>query len=633
MPPNTAANGRPGCVGATTKSATGSGTNPPTTPRWRQQRQAICRLAARAGRQSLGAAIFCSCSVAVVAAAGSAAAGPADQQLAPSPNLSPARAIIGSSNSFDYQAAVEAANLLGVTRRGACSGCHNTRDANLIRHWHDQGRAAAFCLAQPLATPQQKWRCLSGDDNLVTAADIGIYSGRPEALPLRDLMQQLYPDDYADRWARLKQGLQMPRPGPPLDATTFGILEAWFAQDLPFLDELIAPYKGPLTCTPSLSPQLSQHLDHMRYLGWQAENHNRGLAMFGCTPTTATKDCLGQRDPHGGQELFPTVANDPTISQPPAAVIGNWRKLFAINATSRYWLRTSADGRFVAYATATGRIHDLAARADPSRTWREIRVTAQFDPAFTPDNSAFLFQGDATGFCQQDILTNPLTTRIDFASTVGCSNQVGTGIGLYQGIGASLDEDYYLAATSDYQSDQGLGRQPAPATSPFALTTLTPFLYDGNAWQIQDPVTFATPWLVDATLSPSNNLLAMRKVVAVAGVTYDLGYEIFSIQPQHEPDRLSFNMQKVGHVCTAGTKAQFSYDERFLVTSHYRPASADLIVIDLTTGATHTLNQPHPGTYWLFPHTRADGWLYVLYFDKTNNERHVLASDALLYLP
>ncbi len=115
-----------------------------------------------------------------------------------------------------------------------------------------------------------------------------------------------------------------------------------------------------------------------------------------------------------------------------------------------YWMRSSADGRFVANGSTGGKsiISDL-------QTNKDIEVDAAYDPGFFPDNKGWMFQGTPIGaaFCGMSLLTsNPNT--IDF-SEAACSS-VST-VSLYQHLGAGLGGGDYFAVNSQFTSDDPSG--------------------------------------------------------------------------------------------------------------------------------------------------------------------------------
>jgi hypothetical protein len=59
--------------------------------------------------------------------------------------------------------------------------------------------------------------------------------------------------------------------------------------------------------------------------------------------------------------------------------------------------------------------------------------------------------------------------------------------------------------------------------------------------------------------------------------------------------------------------------------------TANIFLLDITTGATTRITSMGPGQTALFPHFRSDGWIYfIVKDDATPNHEVVVASDAAL---
>ncbi len=90
-----------------------------------------------------------------------------------------------------------------------------------------------------------------------------------------------------------------------------------------------------------------------------------------------------------------------------------------------------------------------------------------------------------------------------------------------------------------------------------------------------------------------------------------------------------------------GAKPSFSFDERFLVTHLYvDPNAADgaglpdgssnIVLADLATGKRVRLTQMKANQYALYPHVRADGWVYFLVRDIGAGTEYMAATDAAI---
>ena len=122
--------------------------------------------------------------------------------------------------------------------------------------------------------------------------------------------------------------------------------------------------------------------------------------------------------------------------------------------------------------------------------------------------------------------------------------------------------------------------------------------------------------------------------------------------PGHPPARIvgadgyTMEAKQIGRICLPGGKANFSFDERFLVTHHYLKredfktdeeyapfkdkSTADIYVVDLLTGETIRVTNMAPGQLALFPHYRSDGWLYFHVRDSNSDKQYYAVSDVTL---
>ena len=93
-------------------------------------------------------------------------------------------------------------------------------------------------------------------------------------------------------------------------------------------------------------------------------------------------------------------------------------------------------------------------------------------------------------------------------------------------------------------------------------------------------------------------------------------------------------------ICLAGGKPQMSFDERFIAVHQYTDPAANpaglpagtsnIFVHDLKTGKTVQVTKLGAGKRALFPHWRADGWLYFLVKDSAANKEYLVGSDVAL---
>jgi hypothetical protein len=326
------------------------------------------------------------------------------------------------------------------------------------------------------------------------------------------------------------------------------------------------------------------------------------------------------------------------------------RVLRELDFKTFFWMRSSADGRFVANGSSTGAggmISDLLSGTD-------IPAHAAYDPGFFPDNSGFMFQGTpiGAGFCSQDLLTSA-PNEVNF-SEPECST--ADGISLYQHLGRGLDGGDYFVINGQFTSDNGghyaTLNDPSASFASTAQFKITPMINNGNGFERGDHVYVDSPNEGDAVLSPSSRLIASR-IGDSDGV--QTGYVIHRVDAAPTSEGYDISTPEVGRVCIKGAKPAFSFDERFMVTHHYveegdyaelgyssptdsgfmqyrDKGAANIVVVDLTTGESVRVTHMQPGQYALFPHFRSDGWIYFLVRDSNSDQEYVVASDAALLL-
>jgi hypothetical protein len=497
---------------------------------------------------------------------------------------------------------------------------------------------------------------------------LGVYTAGVQFQRFADMFRAAYPEaEWQQQYDGFKRAVQMPISGlGMMSEDEFNLVVDWTNRGMPFMERLVGNVPdAPRQCTESFSPELRAHIERMRLEGWEAKNRENGIMMFGCPDGGDKLACFTQQ--REGSDVFPEARS--------TAVGAEWHRDFP-EATTRilrelpfdtsYWMRTSADGRFVANGAYDdddgddvyfgGRVSDLQNQLIPGAGLRDIKVAASFDPSFMPDNTGFMFQGTpvGAGFCKQSILTNPATTEINW-SEPGCS---GSGdINLYQALGASLDGSDYVAVTGSFESDGGSGRgggDGAPSWMERAYANFTSIINDGDRFVTRTPAQLFTPYLGDWQISPSNVLMSSR----VAGLGVDdqpvqQGFKFHMLSRTMTPNGYAYEMREVGSLCLKGGKTGFSYDDRMFTTYHYvdvgdwqeldypsaddpafldllNSGSANVYVVDLYTGARRRVTRMGPGQYAMFPHYRSDGWLYYMVYEETLGQRFVVASDASL---
>jgi hypothetical protein len=414
---------------------------------------------------------------------------------------------------------------------------------------------------------------------------------------------------------------------PRLSQAELDIVAEWFVRGLPQMTSFIAPDTGPTSCTPSISPDVSSHVNQMATQGWGAVNQSAGMNMF-------------------------NVANKPDASTKSYgtgwATLGALKVIREFTFNTYYWMRSSPDGRFVANGATGG---DGAVISD-LQTNKDIRVSAAYDPGFYPDGKTWLFQGTpiGTGLCTIGLLvSNP--DHIDFSES-----QCGTvdGVALYQHMGQGLNGGDHFTVNSQFSSDNPNGavnRDPSASFGNTATMKLTPMVFDGAHFVGKPSVTTNSPYEGDTVLSPSTRIAVSR----FGNDNGHLGYVLRRINAT--PNGASYNVTttEIGRYCVNGAKPSISFNERFMVTHHYLGANdfadlgfasasdpafqamltkgtSNIILIDLVSGTRHRVTTMKAGQYALFPHFRSDGWFYFQVRDKNTNKEYAVASDAALGL-
>ncbi len=594
----------------------------------------------------------------------------------------------------DAELAQQALGLLGsaaVGASGSCRSCHSLGRPTLTRWSQLTQELSGDCLAQPAlaerADVDAMFECLrerSGKPAArFSAESFGIYAAGlhlpwfgflfQHASSLQAGSSGAGPGGTTSQ-AELVARAGMPRAGQPWTQSEFDVVAEWFARRLPGLFELVPEDVGE-SCTPGLDPQLAAHVTELASSGWRARNAQVPLLMFGCGPGQSGSECLSEL-PRASSQAFASGWEN---------VAGSQIRLLYDNseAPSAFWSRCSADGRYVgsgllspAPGGYSGQILDLAES-------RLIAGDFAYDATFFPDNSGFLMQqggyddgsditptdGSALSeavamLCEQSVLGNSpeLVTGQEPECTL-----VGGAFGLYQQTAKSVDGSDYWVAHGSYQSDNGgfapVLRQPSAAFDNDSSTTLTTLLNTGNGFELGSAVRLATPHQGDPTLSPSGKLLVLRVKgqefnTTVSGIDIvaaeQSGYALYAVEPAEDAGKSSASLRDLGRICLAGSKATFSYDERWLIFHRYVTAedatelgfsgpddpgfaeylesgASDLILVDLLSGAAQRITSMQPGQYALFPHFRSDGWIYFV-VRTIDGAEWFAASDAALVL-
>jgi hypothetical protein len=482
-------------------------------------------------------------------------------------------------------------------------------------------------------------------DSPYVPGKLGIYAAAAHLGWFQDVFKAAYPvgegsntvDTWAIEYGKFKNRSSMPKGNHPrLAQPEFDIVAEWFARGLPRLTTYIAPDTGPTTCTQSISSAVSQHADQLATTGWSSVNRGNNMRMFGCGSATNPRQCLTSLPEAQSKSYGGGWANSGTL-----------RILRELSFNTYYWMRSSADGRFIANGATGGDggvISDL-------QTNKDIKVKAAYDPGFFPDNRGWMFQGTpiGAGFCSTALLeSNP--DRINFGESA-----CGTveGVSLYQHLGAGLGGGDYFTVNGQFTSDNPSGtvtKDPSAAFGQTAQMKLTPMVYDGTHYTGKPNVSTNSPFEGDTVLSPSTKLVVSR----FGNETQQLGYVLRKLTTTPSGNSYSISAPEVARYCIQGAKPAISFDERYMVFHHYvgpsdyadlgfssasdaafqqmlQKGSSNIVIVDLVTGTRTRVTSMHAGQYALYPHFRSDGWIYFLVRDKVANKEYAVASDAVLH--
>ncbi|MEZ4366401.1 MAG: PPC domain-containing protein [Kofleriaceae bacterium] len=498
--------------------------------------------------------------------------------------------------------------------------------------------------------PADVINCMRLDSDSASAPFVphkmGIYSAAAHLPWFGDLFHAAYPpgesgntgNTWIIEYAKFKNRMSMPKGNNTRwTQAQFDVVAEWFARGLPNLGTHVQPDDAPESCTPSITSAVGTHVSQMATTGWRRVNADAGMAMFGCSGQQTGSACLTS---------LPRASSKPYGAGWEAQSGATLRILREFNFKTYYWMRSSADGRFIgngAQTDAGGMISDLQENKD-------IPVSAAYDPGFFPDNRTWLFQGTPIGaaVCQMSLLTGkPNSVAFNEPACSAAGN-----VGLYQHLGQGLGNGDYFAINSQFTSDNGGDGPDEEPTADFAADsqmTFIPLVFNGTGYVEKDPVSVDAPFEGDSVISPSTKLVVSR--IAGAGGEQQ-GYALRRITLTPSGSQYSVSATPIATYCERGAKPSISFDERFMVIHHYVDAgdyadlgasaaeqaeyaskgSSNLYVIDLVTGTKTRVTKMKPGQFALFPHFRSDNWIYFLVRDANTDKEYAVASDAALVL-
>jgi hypothetical protein len=249
-------------------------------------------------------------------------------------------------------------------------------------------------------------------------------------------------------------------------------------------------------------------------------------------------------------------------------------------------------------------------------------------------------------------------------------------MGVYQHVGRGLeDSDPYLTVRSDnYQNDDGAyAEMRDPSVEPFSEEKNTleiwpfrkgdPGVGESPFEVSKTPTTISVDYRGDFSISPSGRLVMARIGGVVEGKPTHLGYQLSVLDLEHK------EYKKVASVCMLGGKAELNFTERFMAVHHYpddtdkedlsnpeltteaersaafeqivnrsdvgdppTKGSSNIYLYDIVNQRKIRITRMGPGQYALYPHFRADGWLYFVVRDTNASIDYAMATDAAIRL-
>lgn len=556
--------------------------------------------------------------------------------------------------------------------QSSCSftGCHSINPITLSG-WQDQYRRAIDVLESDRSNEEKinYFRQNPNDERTgFTPERVGILSAGAHLALGANVSENRHPETFKqgkllaeifrgkeELYAEFRREMLMPvlADYPRLTASQYETVLTWFQKGLPHVNDIIRENR-PTECVDDFE-QLKARTISVKNQTWAAKNFSNRMPMFACPPPNpespvSPANCFAQQ--RDGKDIFPRAVDD-AFSRSWPLDGSNIRILREFSAPNSFWVRASADGRFVATGggrTGGAQAIDLQATLDGQS--RDIGLQASYDPDFWPDNKAFMFQG-GTKFCAQSLLEKTSTELVTFGEPE-CSS-LSAASGLYQTVGQVVGDNsisdrfiLYSIWAGDSGQYSASARDTPPRGGEDAAINIYTAVAVGNdveeGYQIAgEPVKIATPYRGDTMMGRSGQLIGSRWAYgADADGKTAAGYAIEKLDRSIVNGHYRFDMTTIGNVCLKGNKANFSFDERFLSTHHYNepedfgaspdPAylekgSADVIVVDFVTGKKQIVTKMGPGQFALYPHFRSDGWLYFLVVDHETGKYYTVASD------
>ena len=518
-----------------------------------------------------------------------------------------------------------------------CNACHTAGKDDVTRWAAAWKSVNAECLDGALnLTDMQRVDCLRSDPSDPTSAfsaeKLGIAAAGAKLAQFQNLFKSAFGDaTWEAEFKKFTDTAAMPafnRPG--FTADEYTVVKTWADRGLPQINAVLGDV-GSIECTPNTSPELQAHMDEMATDGWGARLAAASTPMALCGAETDPTKCLTSRP-------------DITAQWGAEGTTQVLRELRKLSFSTSFWVRSSPDGRFASFGGSPSRIIDLNA----PDTDTPISVSAPYDPGWFPNNDGFSFAGTGGGIsvCRTSVVLNALATtkKITFNEPT-CTPIIST---VYQSVGAALDGSLFFMVTGTHTNDSGSNSGPLSASfGNNASTTFSPMFNDGTKYVPGAKLNVNTANEGDQQMSPSNQLLITR-FGQKAG---QAGYHIRTVTPKLTPaapgatsslPTVKVDTKVVGTACLQGGKPQLSFNERFLAVHQYTDPAANplglasgasnIFINDLKTGKTIRVTNMAKNQRALYPHWRADGWLYFLVRDGNTGKESFVASDAALHI-
>jgi hypothetical protein len=587
-------------------------------------------------------------------------------------------AVTDEGNQTDEELAIGALRTLGAKlpneERSAttCNQCHDTNKLTLKNWTKDYKTTMDFISDESKSADERIAFLRRNPEDPATGfapSKLGILTAGTHFSPGATVNEQRHPTVFKvsavlsklfagkdDLYRQFKTDTLMPIEASyeRLSPAEFERILSWVDKGSPKLDELLVEEPRPTTCTDDFVA-LKEHVRSVQSKSWYAVNRDARMPMFACASDNPL-ECFNQKTADGAS-IFPesrTVDTAKTWS--PSE--DNFRIVRQLDYRTFFWMRTSADGRFVANGggpniEGTGAVvADLAAALDPAGPkTRDIGINASYDPDFFPANQGFTFHGESK-FCSMEVLKNPDTKVVTF-NEPGCSDLAITD--LYQTVGQVSGDnaisDIFVVNNEHSNDNPGLtssDRDHRLSAGPEAAVQIRVGVARSNdaaeGYEIKQDVSLPAPFKGDTMMSRTGELVGSR----VAGESTTLGYAIDKITRKllQNASGYAFTLKETGRICMGGNKANFSFDERFLVTHHYltredfdsdeawapykSKGAADILMADFVTGKKTRITRMNPGQFAIFPHFRSDGWMYFLVRDANTHKESIVTTDSAL---